>query len=87
MTLTTRTTLVLLGGTLATVVVRDAVVGDDPRSDEIDPDPNDRNDHHTVEGDDTWIPWLVNHAARTSSPGSSPSRPGKNIGYTDWTHR
>ena len=36
-------------------------------------------------GDDTWIPWLVNRAYRTSFRTTSPSSPGKNIGFTDWT--
>jgi hypothetical protein len=38
-------------------------------------------------GDDTWIPSLVNHATGTSYPAIAPSRHGKNLGYTDWTHR
>ena len=37
-------------------------------------------------GDDTWAPWLVNRAYRTSFPSASPTKPGKNMGWTDWTH-
>lgn len=39
-----------------------------------------------AEGDDTWIPWIVNHYYATSFPASTPTRPGKNMGFTDWTH-
>ena len=46
---------------------------------------------HTVndypaEGDDTWQPHLVNYYLGTAYPAPVPSRPGKNIGFTDWTH-
>jgi hypothetical protein len=41
--------------------------------------------NYPAEGDDTWIPWLVNAAYGTSFPAVL-SRPGKNIGFTDWTH-
>jgi hypothetical protein len=37
-------------------------------------------------GDDSWQPWLVNYAYDTSFPTVSPTRPGKNMGWTDWTH-
>jgi hypothetical protein len=40
-----------------------------------------------VTGDDTWAPWVVNHAYGTDFPATSPTRPGKNMGWTDWTHR
>src|SRR5262245_19069656 len=39
-----------------------------------------------AEGDDTFTPWLVNHYYGTSFPAPTPSRPGKNMGFTDWTH-
>ena len=39
-----------------------------------------------AEGDDTWQPYLVNALYQTSFPIVTPSRPGKNVGYTDWTH-
>jgi hypothetical protein len=37
-------------------------------------------------GDDTWSPWLVNRAYGTTFPAATPTRPGKSMGYTDWTH-
>jgi len=39
-----------------------------------------------AEGDDTWQPHLVNFYYGTSFPAPLPSRPGKNLGFTDWTH-
>jgi hypothetical protein len=36
--------------------------------------------------DDTWQPWLLNYAYGTSLPAVSPSTPGKNMGWTDWSH-
>lgn len=38
------------------------------------------------EGDDIWLPWLINNAYGTDFPAISPTRPGKNMGWTDWTH-
>ena len=37
-------------------------------------------------GDDTWIPHLVNSVYGTRFPVTTPSRPGKAVGFTDWTH-
>jgi hypothetical protein len=37
-------------------------------------------------GDDMWSPWLINHAYGTKFPVSTPTSPGKNMGYADWTH-
>lgn len=37
-------------------------------------------------GDDTWIPWVVNHFAGTAYP-TAPARSGKNFGYTDWLYQ
>ena len=39
-------------------------------------------------GDDNWLPHLVNYYyGKGTLPTSSPqSRPGKNVGWTDWTH-
>jgi len=37
-------------------------------------------------GDDTWIPHLLNHFYGENFPAPSPSSPGKNMGWTDWTH-
>ena len=42
--------------------------------------------HFPAEGDDTWLPHLVNHYYGTSFPAPVPARPGKNLGWTDWTH-
>jgi hypothetical protein len=39
-----------------------------------------------AEGDDTWQPHLINHFYSASFPAPLPSKPGKNIGFTDWTH-
>jgi hypothetical protein len=37
-------------------------------------------------GDDCWVPWLANHALSTKFPVETPTKPGKIIGFTDWTH-
>ncbi len=37
-------------------------------------------------GDDTWQPYLINYYYCANLPVVSPSRPGKNVGFTDWTH-
>lgn len=39
-----------------------------------------------AEGDDSWSPHIVNHFYGTSFPAPTPSSPGKNVGWTDWTH-
>jgi len=38
-------------------------------------------------GDDEWVVWLVNHAYGADFPAALPARPGKNMGWTDWTHQ
>lgn len=38
------------------------------------------------QGDDQWIPWLINHRYGTTFPTQSPARFGKSMGFTDWTH-
>jgi hypothetical protein len=38
-------------------------------------------------GDDEWQMHLVNHYYRANLPAPFPARPGKNMGWTDWTHR
>ena len=36
-------------------------------------------------GDDSAIPWLINHVYGTSFPADAPARPGKNgLGFYDW---
>ena len=42
---------------------------------------------YPAEGDDTWIPWLIDARYGTSYHGSAPSRSGKNFGFTDWLYR
>ena len=37
-------------------------------------------------GDDRWQPWLINYAYGTDFPAEPATQPGKNIGFTDWTH-
>jgi hypothetical protein len=37
-------------------------------------------------GDDSWQPHIINYYYRTKFPAPVPSLPGKNIGWTDWTH-
>ncbi len=39
-----------------------------------------------AEGDDTWQPHLVNFYYGTDFPAPVPSRHGKNVGWTDWSH-
>ena len=45
-----------------------------------------RFDGWWASGDDTWAPWLVNKAYGLKLPTVTPTRPGKGMGYTDWTH-
>lgn len=37
-------------------------------------------------GDDVWMPWVINRACDSSFPTETPARPGKNMAWTDWTH-
>lgn len=37
-------------------------------------------------GDDEWQPWLLNYAYGTDYPTKITTQPGKNMGWTDWTH-
>ena len=46
-----------------------------------------RVNDYPAEGDDRWIPWVVNARNETDYPVETPTRPGKSIGFTDWTHR
>jgi hypothetical protein len=39
-----------------------------------------------TKGNDRWQPWLVNRIYGTAFPAVSPARPGRNMGWTDWTH-
>jgi len=38
-----------------------------------------------AQGDDTWQPYVINHFYGADLRFESPSRPGKNVGWTDWT--
>jgi hypothetical protein len=40
----------------------------------------------TPEGDDEWIPWVINDRYGTNFPARTPARFGKTMGWTDWTH-
>lgn len=42
---------------------------------------------YPAEGDDTWQPHIINRYYGTSFPAPVPTRAGKNVGWTDWTHR
>ena len=44
---------------------------------------DDVNDY-PAEGDDRWIPWVVNARVGTDFPTESPTRPGKSTGFSDW---
>jgi hypothetical protein len=41
---------------------------------------------YPAEGDDTWQPHVLNHFYGPRFPAPTPARPGKNVGWTDWTH-
>ena len=43
-------------------------------------------DGYPCQGDDTWQSHLLNFYYRASFPAPVPSHPGKNVGWTDWTH-
>ena len=38
-----------------------------------------------AEGDDTWQPYVINHFYEANLKVVLPARPGKNVGWTDWT--
>ncbi len=40
-----------------------------------------------AEGDDQWQPWLLNKRYGTKFPAAPTARPGKNMGWTNWTHQ
>jgi len=42
---------------------------------------------YPAEGDDEWLPHIVNGYYGTSISARVPARVGKNFGWTDWTHR
>jgi hypothetical protein len=50
---------------------------------------------YPAEGDDRWIPWIINYRYNSTFESSVPSTPsaasnvsvGKNMGFADWTHQ
>jgi hypothetical protein len=38
-----------------------------------------------AEGDDSWEPHVMNHYYGANFPAPMPARPGKTVGFTDWT--
>ena len=42
--------------------------------------------NYPADGDDRWQMHLVNHYYGTSFPSDAQTRPGKNMGFTEWTH-
>ena len=43
--------------------------------------------NYPASGDDSWQPHIINRYYGTNFPAPVPSQPGKNVGWTDWTHR
>jgi|GEM_PF-6539980 len=41
---------------------------------------------YPAEGDDGWQPYVINYYYGTDFPAPTPAKPGKNVGWTDWTH-
>ncbi len=39
-----------------------------------------------AEGDDEWMPWIVNNAYGANFRVGLPALPGKNLGWTDWVY-
>jgi hypothetical protein len=39
-----------------------------------------------AEGDDQWQLWLINRAYGTRFPAAELATPGKNMGWTNWSH-
>ncbi|MEX0685703.1 MAG: hypothetical protein WD267_04985 [Balneolales bacterium] len=39
-----------------------------------------------AQGDDRWQIWLINYAYGSDFPAEIATEPGKNLGFTDWTH-
>ncbi|HEX6885088.1 MAG TPA: alginate lyase family protein [Planctomycetota bacterium] len=44
-----------------------------------------READYPAEGDDTWQPHVLNHVYGTRLRAPLPARPGKSVGWTDWT--
>ncbi len=41
---------------------------------------------YTADGDNSWEPHLLNYYYGSDFPAPIPAEPGKNLGWTDWTH-
>jgi hypothetical protein len=41
---------------------------------------------NAASGDDTWIPWVANYYLNENRYPTTAATPGKNMGWTDWTH-
>ncbi len=39
-----------------------------------------------ADGDNEWTIWLINYAYGSNFPTALPAGPGKNLGWTDWSH-
>jgi hypothetical protein len=39
-----------------------------------------------LQGDDAWVGHVMNHFLGSDLPAPVPAEPGKNMGWTDWTH-
>jgi hypothetical protein len=44
------------------------------------------DDGWAATGDDSWMPWLLNARYGDVLPTEAETRPGKGMGFTDWTH-
>lgn len=42
--------------------------------------------HYPAQGDDQWLPHVINYYYHVNFPLKFPARYGKNVGWTDWTH-
>jgi len=41
---------------------------------------------YPAEGNDMWMPFVINNAYEVSFPTPFPEKPGKNVAWVDWTH-
>lgn len=46
----------------------------------------DDGQNYPARNDDEWLPHLANYFYQTNFPAPPAARPGKNAGWTDWTH-
>lgn len=43
-------------------------------------------DNYIPDGDDEWLPHIINHFYKTNFLSPFPAKPGKNAGWTDWLY-